>query len=720
MTSSPFSIYIIGTKNGALTHRLYSKLQELELPVLIFPAAAESIEHAAARGVKKIVLATEPTIEQDVTARIILAARRHDIALLPVGTRDAWEAIIPISMPELFDTQVWAPEDAWEKEIPAPETPKVKMVYGVRVTQHIPDISSMIPIVDLAGTNMNDSSDPATEVCRADKRQNILSTVSKVASGSQSGLIKIFSLTLALLLVGAAAFYYFSNICQISEEEKLKANYKDSTYRAMSECLCDDCQKHLTRISNEFHTCRISDKQKNDAQKDDDTYKAMRQCVEDRDCVSCKKHLTRIDEEFKKCRISEEQKKAAKKDDDTYKAMKKCVNDRNCESCIENLARIDETAEQEAAEQAQKEKEEKEAREKACSLSEALKMQRNTAKKGDDTYKAMKKCSENKSHHCLPCAEAVRRSDSRATCKIQTEKKANPDKETYQAMKECANKGCADCQHYLIQFSDPETGAEHTCKPTPSNIEEGYSNQTYNKLKANAETCQACKEALKAMCPNSVTLASPDEINREDSLHHMKTFLCEDCRAALANLCTVTDETRQKALEGDAAAKEAVQKCADIRNCSDCANTMQQAEGGAAEQTCVNQWQEAPTEDALIDCLKENQCSHCREKLAAQNPALIQCNIDPKQAQTAAKDDETYEAMQTCVAEKQCPACKKHLKRIDDEKRQEQNRACTVGDGGDAESWWNCVVERNCEQCWKKLKANAESDQKEQADKPKS
>ena len=87
---------------------------------------------------------------------------------------------------------------------------------------------------------------------------------------------------------------------------------------------------------------------------------------------------------------------------------------------------------------------------------------------------------------------------------------------------------------------------------------------------------------------------------------------------------------------------------------------------------------------------------------------------------TAAKDDETYKAMQTCVAEKQCPACKEHLKRIDDEKRQEQNRACTVGDGGDTESWWNCVVERNCEQCWNKLKENSEQNQKEQADKPKS
>ena len=709
MTSSKFPIYIIGVQNGALTHRLYSKLQELELPVLIFPAAAESIEHAAAQGVKKIVIATEPTIEQDMTARIILAARSRNIALLPVGTREDWEAIIPISMPELFDTQVWAPEDAWEKEIPAPETPTVKMVYGVRVTQRIPDISSMIPIVDLAGTNMNDSSDPTTEVCRADKRQNILSTVTKATSGGRGSLIMIFSLTLALLLAGAAVFYYFSNICRISEEEKLKASYRDSTYTAMSKCSCDDCKKHRNRISNEFYTCRISDDQKNAAQKDDATYKAMQQCVKDRDCESCIEHLKRIDEEFKTCRISDDQKNAAKKNDDTYKAMQQCVKDRKCKSCEEHLARIDETAEQEAAKQAKKEKEEKEAREKACSLSKELKKQRNTAKKGDATYNAMKKCLKKTQNQCLFCAEAVRRSDSRAKCKIKTEKKANPDDKTYQAMQECADKGCADCQHYLNQLSARETGAEHTCNPTPSTIEEGYSNQTYNELKDNAETCQACKEALKAMCPNSVPAPSTDEINREDSIHHMKTFLCENCRAALAGICKVAAETRQKALEGDAAAKDAVQKCADIRNCHACTETLQQAEGNAPEQTCDNQCQEAPTDDALIACLKKNQCSHCREKLAAQNPALIQCNIDPEKAKTAAKDDDTYKAMQKCVAEKQCPACKKHL-----------NRACTVGNGDDAESWWNCVEERNCEQCWKKLKANAELNQKEQADKPKS
>ena len=661
MTSSPFSIYIIGTKNGALTHRLYSKLQELELPVLIFPAAAESVEHAAARGVKKIVLATEPTIEQDVTARIILAARSRNIALLPVGTREDWEAIIPISMPELFDTQVWAPEDAWEKEIPAPETPKVKMVYGVRVTQRIPDISSMIPIVDLAGLDMNDNSDPTTEICRADKRQNILSTVSKVASGSRGSLIMIFSLTLALLLVGAAAFYYFSNTCRISEEEKLKAGFRDSTYTAMSECLCDDCKQHLTRISNDFHKCRIEENKKKDAKKDDAVYQAMQLCVQDRNCESCEKHLARIDEEFKKCKISDEQKNAAKKDDDTYKAMQLCVKDRNCESCKEHLARIDEE----------------------CNISDE---QKQTAKRDDATYKAMQQCVQDR--NCESCKEHLKRIDETVekACTLSAEQKqqrntAKKGDKTYNAMKNCLKK-------------------------------------TKNK-------CLLCEIAIRssdsrAMCPNSVISASPAEINREDSLHHMKTFLCEDCRAALANLCTVTDETRQKALKGDAAAKEAVQKCADIRNCSDCANTLQQAEGNAPEQTCDNQCQEAPTDDALIACLKKNQCSHCREKLAEQNPALIQCNIDPEKAKTAAKDDETYKAMQTCVAEKQCPACKKHLKRIDDEKRQEQNRACTVGDGGDAESWWNCVVERNCEQCWKKLKANAELNQKEQADKPKS
>ena len=710
MTSSKFPIYIIGVQNGALTHRLYSKLQELELPVHIFPAAAESVEHVAAQGVKKIVIATEPTIEQDMTARIILAARSRNIALLPVGTREDWEAIIPISMPEQFDTQVWAPEDAWEKEIPAPETPKVKMVYGVRVSQRIPDISSMIPIVDLSGLDMNDNSDPTTEICRADKRQTILSTVTKATSGGRGSLIMIFSLTLALLLAGAAVFYYFSNTCRISEEEKLKAGFRDSTYTAMSECLCDDCKQHLTRISNDFHKCRIEEKKKKDAKKDDTVYQAMHLCVQDRNCESCEKHLARIDEEFKKCNISEEQKQAAKKDDATYKAMQQCVKERNCESCKEHLARIDEECNisEEQKQAAQKDdatykamqqcvKERNcesciehlaridETAENACTLEPKQKRQRNTAKKGDKTYKAMKKCSENKSNHCLPCAEAVRRSDSRATCKIQPEKKTNPDKETYQAMKASADKGCADCQHYLIQLPAPETGTEHTCNPTPSNIEEGYSHQTYDNLKANAETCQACKEALKAMCPNSVPAPSPDEINREDSLHHMKTFLCENCRAALANLCTVTDETRQKALEGDDAAKDAVQKCADIRNCPTCADTLQQAEGSAP----------APE-------------------------TTTQCNIDPEKAKTAAKDDETYKAMQTCVAEKQCPACKKHLKRIDDEKRQEQNRACTVGDGGDAESWWNCVVERNCEQCWKKLKANAELNQKEQADKPKS
>ncbi len=688
MTSSQFPIYIIGVQNGALTHRLYSKLQELELPVLIFPATAESIEHAAAQGVKKIVLATETAIGQEVTARIVLAARNRNISLLPVGTNEAWGELIPISMPELFDSQVWAPEDAWEKEIPVPETPKVKMVYGVRVSQRIPDISSMIPIVDLSGLDMNDNSDPTTEICRADKRQTILSTVTKATSGGRGSLIMIFSLTLALLLAGAAVFYYFSNTCRISEEEKLKAGFRDSTYTAMSECLCDDCKQHLTRISNDFHKCRIEENKKKDAKKDDATYKDMQKCVHDRNCESCEKHLARIDEEFKKCKISDEQKNAAKKDDATYKDMQKCVQDRDCESCKEHLARIDETVEQEAAEQAQKEKEEKEAREKACSLSEAQKKHRDTAKKGDDTYKAMKNCLKKTKKQCLLCAQAVLRSDSRAKCKIKTENKqqATQNDETHQAMKACAQKNkCADCQHYLNQLSATETGAEHTCNPTPSNIEEGYSNQAYNELKANTETCQACKEALKAMCPNSVTLASPDEINREDSLHHMKTFLCEDCRAALANLCTVTDETRQKALEGDVAAKEAVQKCADIRNCPTCADTLQQAEGNAP----------APE-------------------------TTIQCNIDPEKAKTAAKDDDTYKAMQKCVAEKQCPACKKHLKRIDDEKRQEQNRACTVGDGGDAESWWNCVVERNCEQCWNKLKENSEQNQKEQADKPKS
>lgn len=203
-------ITIIGIPGGVMCNRVVRVLEQRSLSVRVcMPHAILGISDSIPEGQCVLPVA----IDAGYSAGDLVAMRdlcvRMRLTLLPLGVAEAWDAVVPLEMPELAAIEVELPESGWEERaFVAPEiseptvlTDGSCMVNGTKVWFTFPDLTKPLVVIDSKAVITTPTA-PVSEGPPAGKGRSAQYTARKKTSQGTAprGLIILVALLFVLVV----------------------------------------------------------------------------------------------------------------------------------------------------------------------------------------------------------------------------------------------------------------------------------------------------------------------------------------------------------------------------------------------------------------------------------------------------------------------------------------------------------------------------------------
>ncbi len=202
-------ITIIGIPGGVMCNRVVRVLEQRSLFVRVcMPHAILGISDSIPDGQCVLPVA----IDAGYSAGDLVAMRdlcvRMRLTLLPLGVAEAWDAVVPLEMPELAAIEVESPESGWverafvttESSEPTVLTDGSCMVNGTKVWFTFPDLTEPLAVIDSKAVITTPTA-PASVASPSAKGRSAQSSRRKSAQGSAPrGLIILVALLFVMVV----------------------------------------------------------------------------------------------------------------------------------------------------------------------------------------------------------------------------------------------------------------------------------------------------------------------------------------------------------------------------------------------------------------------------------------------------------------------------------------------------------------------------------------